>query len=92
MFGGLTLNEAVQHGKIVIATDAVGSAYELIKNGVNGFRIEAGNIEQLKSAILDALSQKIAWTAMVKDVELKKIFSYAEMGKRYIEVVEKIVG
>lgn len=89
---GLTLNEAVQHGKIVIATDAVGSAYELIKNGVNGFRIEAGNIEQLKSAILNALSQKIAWTAMVKDVELKKIFSYAEMGKRYIEVVEKIVG
>jgi glycosyltransferase involved in cell wall biosynthesis len=36
---GLVLNEAMQFGKPVIATTAVGAAYDLIKDGENGFLI-----------------------------------------------------
>ncbi len=69
---GLTINEAIQHGKIVIATEAVGSAYELIENGVNGYRIEPDNIEQLKDALMMSLDSKMEEKARSKDKDLRK--------------------
>ena len=35
----MVLNEAMQFGKPVIATDAVGVAYDLIEEGRNGFLV-----------------------------------------------------
>ena len=51
---GLTLNEAVEARKPVISTDAVGSAYDLIDDGENGYRIAPENVEVLKEAIIKA--------------------------------------
>jgi len=45
------LNEAMLHGKPVIATDAVGGAYDFIQNGVNGFMVPEKNVDELYKAI-----------------------------------------
>lgn len=84
---GLTINEAVQHGKIVIATDAVGSAYELIENGINGYRIEPDNIKQLNNALMMTLDPKIVETTRKKDEELTKLFNFEMMAKLYIRAI-----
>lgn len=84
---GLTLNEAIQYGKVIIATEAVGSSYELIENGVNGFRIEAGNIEAMKNALVRSMSVPIKASAIQKDAELFKKFNYINMAKEYIDAI-----
>ena len=84
---GLTLNEAIQHRKIVIATEAVGSAYELIENGVNGYQIEPDNIEQLKDALMMSLDSKMMEKARSKDKDLRKQFNFEMMAELYIKVI-----
>lgn len=84
---GLTLNEAIQHGKIVIATEAVGSAYELIENGVNGYQIEPDNIEQLKDALMMSLDSKMMEKARSKDKDLRKQFNFEMMAELYIKAI-----
>lgn len=48
---GLVLNEAASLSIPIITTDRVGSAPDLVHNGVNGFIVEAGNIDQLADKI-----------------------------------------
>ena len=84
---GLTINEAIQHGKIVIATEAVGSAYELIENGVNGYQIEPDNIEQLKDALMMSLDSKMEEKARSKDKDLRKQFNFEMMAELYINAI-----
>ena len=87
---GLTLNEAIQHGKIVIATDAVGSAYELIEDGVNGFRVQAGKTDELEKAIEMALENSVKESAIEKDSELMNTFNFHEMAERYISAIKEV--
>lgn len=87
---GLTLNEAVQHGKVVIATDAVGSAYELIVNDVNGYRVEPENTKALKEVLKESLSSSIIKSAVVKDAELMRIYSFRNMAEQYLKVAKDV--
>jgi glycosyltransferase involved in cell wall biosynthesis len=52
---GLVVNEAVACGVPVIVSDAVGSRDSLVRNFVNGFVLEADNIEGLSEAMLTIL-------------------------------------
>lgn len=52
---GLTVNEALETGTPVIATSAVGAAYDLIIDGYNGFMIDENNIEAMEQAIVKIL-------------------------------------
>ena len=88
---GLTLNEAVQHGKIVIATDAVGSAFELIKEGINGYRVKPGNVQEMREALQKALDPRVAQNAIEKNRELIKIFNFRNMAKQYIYSVQRLL-
>lgn len=54
---GLTVNEALQCGKPVIATNAVGAAYDLL-NGSNGKMVKENDIEDLRVAIEEFLYTK----------------------------------
>ncbi len=49
--GGFPLNEGAAAGLPLVATDAVGAARELIEDGVNGFRVPAGDVEALRGAL-----------------------------------------
>ncbi len=71
---GLTLNEAMQFGKPVIATDAVGAAFDVITDGVNGFVVKNGDVESLYRAL----------KKLVDDPALQK-----RMGQRSLEAVRE---
>lgn len=71
---GLVVNELMCAGRAVIASDEVGSAHDLIKNGENGFIFPAGNEEALTSALNTVLS----------DADLCK-----KMGERSREIIAK---
>lgn len=88
---GLTLNEAIQHGKIIISTDAVGSSYELIEDGVNGYRIEPENNEELVDALIKSIESSIKFTALKKDHELRQKYNYKCMALRYLNIVERCI-
>jgi len=53
---GLVLNEAMACGLPVIATDKAGASVDLIKDGVNGYVVEAKNAEWLYQAMKKILS------------------------------------
>ena len=55
---GFTVNEAMAMGLPVIASTAVGSAYDLIRDGVTGWIFEAGDVEALVVCLNKAVSQK----------------------------------
>ncbi|MGF2109704.1 hypothetical protein IGI73_001070 [Enterococcus sp. DIV0755f] len=55
---GLTVNEAQQFNLPIIATTAVGSAYDLI-NSKNGIMIEQNNVEELVDALKYLIGGKI---------------------------------
>ena len=45
---GMPLNEGAAAGLPLVSTDAVGAAHDLIEDGVNGFRVPAGDVEALR--------------------------------------------
>jgi glycosyltransferase involved in cell wall biosynthesis len=53
---GLVLNEAMQFGKPVISTDAVGAAFDLIEEGINGFMVPEKDVGGLYEALNTVLS------------------------------------
>jgi len=48
---GMVLNEAAAAGLPLVATEEVGAACDLIENGVNGFRVPAGDVRALAAAL-----------------------------------------
>ena len=48
---GMVLNEAAAAGLPLVATDACGAAHDLIEDGVNGFRVPAGDSGALREAL-----------------------------------------
>ena len=55
---GLTVNEAMAAGNAVISSDNVGSSYDLIKNGKNGFIFKNGNAQDLANKIVKIVKNK----------------------------------
>ena len=53
---GFVINEAMSFSLPVITTDAVGAAFDLVKNGYNGFIVKNNNVEYLYSALMKILS------------------------------------
>lgn len=48
---GMTLNEAAAAGLPLMATEAVGAAWELVEDGWNGFRVATGDAGALREAL-----------------------------------------
>jgi glycosyltransferase involved in cell wall biosynthesis len=69
---GLVLNEAMYFGKPIVSTCMVGAAYDLIKEGVNGFMVPEKNIDALSTALI----------ALVKDEGLR--IRMGEMSRKTI--------
>lgn len=70
---GLSLNEAMQYGKPVIASEATGAAYDLIVNGENGFIIKNEDVDELAKAL----------KLILEDEDLEK-----RMGNRSLEIIK----
>ena len=48
---GMVVNEAAAAGLPIVATEAVGAAWDLVEDGVNGFRVAAGDARALAAAL-----------------------------------------
>jgi glycosyltransferase involved in cell wall biosynthesis len=79
----LTINEAMYFRKPVIATDAVGAAFDMIKDGENGFMVPERDSDALCSAMMKILSNPELERKMGE--ESKKII---ENGYTYDHMVE----
>jgi len=53
---GLVVNEAIYSQVPVVASSDVGSAFDLVEDGINGYIFEKGNIVDLSEKILSALN------------------------------------
>lgn len=85
---GLTINEAIQFGKPVISTTAVGSAYDLIINNSNGFQVEQNNVEELKLAIQSYLDDPNRFDN--KSYRIFEKINYANMAEQFRIIFEKV--
>lgn len=86
---GLTLNEAMQFGLPIVSTTAVGSAYDLIEKGKNGFMVNEKNVEELKGSIEKILNDTSLMKNMGMDSKRKiKDNSYDKMLKGFLEVLK----
>lgn len=70
---GLVTNEAMNAGRPIIATTEVGSAYDLVRDGENGFIVEPGDIDALAGRLLTIFS----------DPDLR-----GRMSKKSLEIIE----
>jgi len=91
---GLVLNEAMSVGKPVIATTAVGAAYDLIENGINGCIVNEGDVQSLYEALKEMLSDPRKLEEM--GTESKKIieesFTYDHMTQGFVETIQHITN
>jgi glycosyltransferase involved in cell wall biosynthesis len=55
---GVVVNQALGAGLPVICTDAVGAGYDLVNEGINGYRVTAGDAEELTSRMENLIVQR----------------------------------
>jgi glycosyltransferase involved in cell wall biosynthesis len=61
---GLVINEALEHGLPVIATQAVGAVDDLVRGGVNGYVTRTGEVDELREAMARIAGwDEIRWRA-----------------------------
>lgn len=84
---GLIVNEAMQFGLPVIATDAVGSAYDLIKNGKNGFIVKEKNSKELQIAI-----EKIIYNPVLKNKMTRYNIDFVKKEYNYKMMINNFIG
>ncbi|GHN57713.1 hypothetical protein ME804_17530 [Lactobacillus delbrueckii] len=82
---GLTVNEALECGTPVIATDAVGAAYDLL-NGRNGIMIKQADAKALREGIVKVLSK------LPDREEIKKEYSKYSVRQMALEFTQAILS
>jgi glycosyltransferase involved in cell wall biosynthesis len=89
----LTLNEAMQFRKPVIATDAVGAASDLIEDGVNGFVVKNADADSPYEAMERIISDPELERRM--GLESKRIieqgFTYEHMMNGFEEAIKAVM-
>ncbi len=71
---GLVVNEVMNAGKAVIASDQIGCAPDLVRHGYNGFVFKGGNVAELARAIENTLADPQRC---------------AEMGRRSLDIIKR---
>jgi len=89
---GLVINEAMAFGLPVISTDAAGATYDLVKDGVNGFVISAGDADSLYAA-LKRLCEEPKLRIKMGQESLKIIENYTpeKWAKAFINAVKSML-
>ena len=55
---GLALNEAMASENVIISSNLVGSSFDLVKNGMNGYKFKNGDYKDLANKMLKVYHQK----------------------------------
>jgi len=90
---GFVLNEAMHFGKPVIATDAVGAAYDMIKDGINGFIVPEKDAHALFEAMKRILSDSELAKRMGEESRriIEQAFTYEHMVQGFSRAVESVL-
>jgi glycosyltransferase involved in cell wall biosynthesis len=89
---GFVINEAMYAQKPVIATDAVGAAFDMIRDGVNGFIVPERDSQALYGAMKTILSDSELAKKMGEESKriLEQGFTYERMIEGFNRAVESI--
>ncbi len=89
----IVVTEAMQHGKICIVSDAIGTV-DYMKDGKNGFIFKSGNINDLKSKIMYVLNNYSEMDNVRKAARkmYEEFFSLEVLGERIISVFDQWKG
>ncbi|MDG6219797.1 MAG: glycosyltransferase family 4 protein, partial [Candidatus Thermoplasmatota archaeon] len=86
---GLVINEAMAFGKPIVTTNAVGSAFDLVENNVNGFVIRNGDVLDLSEAICKILADEDLIPKMGENS--RKIYDeknkYSQLAQVFIDAI-----
>lgn len=87
-----TINDAMSAGKPVIATDAVGAAFDMIRDGINGFIVPEKDSEALYKALKKIISEPQLAQKMGEESKriLEQGFTYEHMIKGFREAIESV--
>jgi len=87
-----TVNDAMGAGKPVIATDAVGAAFDMIQDGINGFVVPEKDSEALYKATKKIISEPELAKRMGEESKriLEQGFTYEHMVKGFMQAVESV--
>lgn len=90
---GMVLNEAAAAGLPLVATEAVGGAHDLIKDGVNGFRVAGDDVPALRAA-LDRLLEddRFREAAGVRSRELAAAHTPQAWASAVSELLQRLKG
>lgn len=88
----LVVNEAMYFGKPVIATDAVGAAFDMIKDGENGFMVPEKDSEALYEAMKKILSDPELEEKMGKESKkiIERKFRYEHMIEGFSKAINSL--
>lgn len=86
---GLTLNEALQFGKVLISTTSVGAAYELITSK-NGFIVQEDNVSELTKALLRSDSEDLKISSVIECERIFSKYNYEKMSNDILGAVNKL--
>jgi len=86
------LNEAMMCGKPVISTDAVGGAFDLIKNGINGYVVPEQDAKTLYIAIKNIIADPLLARTMGKESTkiIQHGYSYDHMTHEFMNAVNYV--
>lgn len=90
---GLVVNEAMAFGLPIISTDAAGVTYDLVKNGVNGFVVKAGNSDELYDALKKLCEHSELRQRMgEQSLEIIQDYTPEKWARAFVAAVETILG
>lgn len=91
---GLVINEEMSAGLPIIATDQCGAVLDLVKNGINGYIVQANDIDNIANSIKEIFSNNIDnrmgiesmniisdWTVDKSKESFEELLSYAKEKK-----------
>jgi 1,2-diacylglycerol 3-alpha-glucosyltransferase len=77
---GLVVNEAMACGLPVIVTNRAGSAFDLVREGENGWRVQAGSVDSLARALLEVARATPEERARMGEFSRRAIEAYSPEG------------
>jgi glycosyltransferase involved in cell wall biosynthesis len=90
---GLVINEAMCFGLPVIASDQVGAAADLVRDGMNGFVYPVGDVDTLARRLRSILGNEATIRAMRnRSLELIRHWSFAEDVQGILAALEHVTG
>ncbi len=88
---GMALNEAAAAGLPLVATEAAGAAWDLLEDGVNGFRVPADDPEALRGALAALVgNEHFRRAAGERSLELARGFTPEAWADAVAELAERL--